>query len=205
MYSTETILKNLKKSKKKNCSRNEIFNVKNHENSDKLDTINSEIINSLSFKQESSQFSDVKYFVKNITYLLCNNEFFESAIKEFVSVADFPSENKDKTTFLKKLIPIYKRIRDTDKIDSFLLKIAYKLNERKEDLQIVLEILYNKNKRERLLLIIYKLISKLTSALAEKGCNYIIDLNNIRKYFYDKYKPLEEKIDKYCEYNHQIR
>ena len=66
-----------------------------------------------------------------------NDEAFESIIKEFLNINDFPSDPKDKVSILKRFIPLYKKIKsDKTKLTNFIKKIADKLNESVEEIKV---------------------------------------------------------------------
>jgi hypothetical protein len=66
-----------------------------------------------------------------------NDEAFESIIKEFLNINDFPTDPKEKVTILKRFIPLYKKIKgDKSKLLNFIKKISDKLSESLEEINV---------------------------------------------------------------------
>jgi hypothetical protein len=220
LYTEDAVIKNYyknnntnKKPKEKKDSRLFEPNIKlditdtRNDFSSKHDSSNlSDLNNSITTKQEYCLFSDVKYFIKNITFLLTDDDLFDAAMKEYINVNDFPTDNRDKLNFLKKIIPIYKKIRENDKIDLFISKVSDKLIERKEDVGRILEIMYIKEKRERLITNINKQHSKFILFYYERIIDYS-DLSRLMtiKEFAEKFKPIQDKIDQFLRYTSEIK
>jgi len=66
-----------------------------------------------------------------------NDEAFESVIKEFLNITEFPSDPKEKVNILKRFIPLYKKIKgDKSKLGNFIKKISDKLNENFDEINV---------------------------------------------------------------------
>jgi hypothetical protein len=132
---------NKNKMKKRKFSSDQIhFEVVNSVNKDNMfvesSSVNSQekISESLSNNNKSKK-PDSTMIIKNIVNF--NDETFESIIKEFLNINDFPTEPKDKVSLLKKFITIYKKIKsDRTKLDNFLIKISDKLNEPVDEIKV---------------------------------------------------------------------
>jgi len=68
-----------------------------------------------------------------------NDEAFDSIIKDFLNINDFPSDPKEKILLLRKFISIYKKIKsDKNKLNNFMKKFSEKLNEPIEEINVSL-------------------------------------------------------------------
>ncbi len=219
MYTEDAIIKNYnknlnytKKPKEKKERKTSLpgikFDVTHTRNdfSSKHDSsLISDLNNSITTKQEYCLFSDVKYFVKNITFLLTDDDLFDAAIKEYMNINEYPTDIKDKFNFVKKIIPIYKKLRDDDKIDTFIIKMSDKLSEKRDDVKKIFEIMYNRERRERLTATINKLLSKFVTSF-ERITDYS-DMSRLfgLRDFSDKFKPIQEKIDMFMKITGDIK
>jgi hypothetical protein len=219
IYSEDAIIKNyLKNNNKKPLSnmgskmslpyiKCDVTDTKNDFSSKQQESSLSDMNNCKTYKLENNLFSDIKYFVKNFSLLVIDDNLLDGALKEYLNMNEFPVYLNDKISFIKKIILIYKKIRENDKIDIFLNKIGEKIKEKKEDMWRILELMFNKGKRERLIGTINKLNSKFVTCLVDKNLTDVTYLSKTLsdREVFEKLKAVQEKIDQFLKYTKEIK
>jgi hypothetical protein len=164
---------------------------------------NSPLVINNSLLKTRTNLQDAGQIIPNPPSNPFNDEAFENIIKEFLNINDFPSEPKDKVCLLKKFISIYKKIKDDKvKLTNFLRKISDKLNEPFEEIRVLFEFEYLRNKREGTFANLSKLINKFVVYLGEIKIMNVTPatlLENSSPDCRDKFSNLKQKINEYLQ------
>lgn len=140
---SENLNKSLFTNKKRKLSDSQMnHNNEMHSNSNNIndDSVSLSLKNSEYEKNQSHNKHNINLLINNMTN---DEEKFESIVKEFLNITNFPTESKEKLYLLKKLITIYKRVKDDrEKLNNFFLILSNKINEPFDEIKVNILFLY---------------------------------------------------------------
>ncbi len=146
-------------------------------------------------------------FAKNLQDLFEDDNKFDYALKEYLNITAYPNNPDGKLNVFKKLIHIYKNLKDEEDKQKFIEKLSEKIAESPPLVNSLMEIEFIKNKREGNFAHLSKLISKFAAKLAEIQINDLscLSLLDSNEEVSQSYKNIRTKIEQYLVFATEIQ